>query len=1041
MQLGCGGCFFLFLLLLVTFAFAALGEEEQLNFAASLYRDGLYDPARQQLRLFLQNFPQSPRVPEAEFLAADSCLRLQRATEAAMSFEAFLNRHPQHPRYLEAQLGLAQAQLQMQDADAAQRIFLEVEQKATDPKILAGAQSGLGDIFYQKGDYSRATLYYGKVLAGEGPRESSPEVLYRRGEAFFRSERFPEAQKSFAAVLESAASPELKRQTRLRLALVVQQAEGAEAARPLLEAIINDPQFSAPGEEASYLLAWGYFQEGQFKEAGEAFKNLINKFPAGEKRKTAMLYLADCLFFRQRYAEGQKAYQDFLTAFPQDPQESRAQWGLIWSLVSEGQEQEAAYLAYKAHQAQMALTVDPLFLQALEALGEKNYPRVLELLPKVITRFPREETYWLMALCYEGLGEPRKAQAALLILQKEFPRGRYGPRALWETARLQYREGLWAASRESIQALLAQGSPDKAIPEAHFLLAQSWEKEHKYQKAEEIYLAAAENYPQSSWAPEALKGAAQSAYAINDYGQALTLYQKSAEKKKDPQNLLGIFLCRLQLKHYEEAGKTLEEMEKLSPPAPEVARAYEEWGKTQATLGHGPEAQKWFLQAENYGPEPPAALFRWSARLARGWSLYHGQAPDAAKELFLQILADSPPPAAAQEAHYALGIYFNNAGNPPAALSHLQAYLDGGPAESAYSQEAWWLLGQNKLKLQDTAGALATFKELIALDPWGPRADMAQLLIEEITLKAGDFIPSLEANPQYTAFNPRVYQDFGAQARRAERLLAQGESAKAQKILEGLLAQKLPALRGEVWPQAQLLLAQSYLPSKPERAQKLLRELGEKFPRSLYAPQALLLLGDLLRERRDYDKALKEYRRVFAGYPQSPPAALALFQTAQCQLALKDEAGALTSLVRLLEDYPQAASLKNRWAPVGLFFQQAGQWERADKALRFALEAAQEPPAQAQAHFYLAENLYLQGSLEAALLEFLKVGYLYPQGGDWVAASKYRAGEIYERKGQLTSAVNLYEKALENLKDESKARELRQKVQNLRQRLGRGNGS
>jgi len=94
-----------------------------------------------------------------------------------------------------------------------------------------------------------------------------------------------------------------------------------------------------------------------------------------------------------------------------------------------------------------------------------------------------------------------------------------------------------------------------------------------------------------------------------------------------------------------------------------------------------------------------------------------------------------------------------------------------------------------------------------------------------------------------------------------------------------------PFLPQVLWMHAYSLLASG----KTEETQKLFLNLLKKSPESEWAPWSQLGLGDIHFSKKDYDRAIEEYKKVLNLYPQSEVLSLALFQLSLCYRELNQD--------------------------------------------------------------------------------------------------------------------------------------------------------
>src|SRR5512133_1528106 len=102
-------------------------------------------------------------------------------------------------------------------------------------------------------------------------------------------------------------------------------------------------------------------------------------------------------------------------------------------------------------------------------------------------------------------------------------------------------------------------------------------------------------------------------------------------------------------------------------------------------------------------------------------------------------------------------------------------------------------------------------------------------------------------------------------------------------------------------------------------AQAAFADFIKRYPQSGFRPTALFWLGNSQYANRDYKGAIANFRALLAVAPEHPRAAEAVLSIANCQIELKDNAGARRTLDELIRTYPQseaAQAAKERLAKI-----------------------------------------------------------------------------------------------------------------------------
>jgi len=302
------------------------------------------------------------------------------------------------------------------------------------------------------------------------------------------------------------------------------------------------------------------------------------------------------------------------------------------------------------------------------------------------------------------------------------------------------------------------------------------------------------------------------------------------------------------------------------------------------------------------------------ARLYLGLTLVNQSDFKAARDELRGFVKDYPQNANIAQAMYRVAECSYLLNDLPAALPELQAYLKAHPADKL-AERAWPYLGDVQLRLNDPAGATVSFATAVRDYPQGALIEDAQF----------GWAKALEAQKQW------------AEALAKYRELTKGESPRA----------------AEAWFQIGNM---EFEAQRYAEAALAYQSLLDKYPANPLATDAALNAGFAWYRQANYDAAEKSFitaskepaREVTANYWRAlslksqgryPQAATALtelltksandpqaesiqFQLGMCQRLSGDLANAQTSLLAVVQKYPQG--------------------EYADDALHFATELAIE---------------------------------------------------------------------------------------------------
>ncbi len=151
------------------------------------------------------------------------------------------------------------------------------------------------------------------------------------------------------------------------------------------------------------------------------------------------------------------------------------------------------------------------------------------------------------------------------------------------------------------------------------------------------------------------------------------------------------------------------------------------------------------------------------------------------------------------------------------------------------------------------------------------------------------------------------------------------------------------------------------------------------------------------------------------------------------------EEESLSTYQVILEKSPQRLGPERR-LKLALLAQEKNRWKPAQEMLEALWHdrSALPDPIQAEVLFWLGEGAQHQGQLEQALDYYLRLSWKFPEQNIWAVTAMYRAGLIYEQRGMLDTARNLFQTVLRSADRDSQKEAARQRLDAIESRLGAG---
>ncbi|GAG29513.1 unnamed protein product, partial [marine sediment metagenome] len=159
---------------------------------------------------------------------------------------------------------------------------------------------------------------------------------------------------------------------------------------------------------------------------------------------------------------------------------------------------------------------------------------------------------------------------------------------------------------------------------------------------------------------------------------------------------------------------------------------------------------------------------------------------------------------------------------------------------------------------------------------------------------------------------------------------------------------------------------------KPNQAISEFRTLYKNYPNSEWAKEAIFRVGDILLEQGQRPEALNEFKLVVSKYKDTP-----FTRTANRKIG------------RILMDK-------------GDFLQAIEYFNKA--------QTTEDTDFNAQIQYDIAESYELNQDPESAIVEYLKVSYMYPQNTFWAARAELKCANLLENTQRWNQAIKVYER-------------------------------
>lgn len=946
-----------------------------------------YDDAREILRDYVKQFPNSDQLSDALYRVAECSYFLDETQTAETEFETFLKRYPRDDLVQWALPYLGDCQLRLNKPREAAESFRKSLELFPEGPLAEDSRFGSARCFELLGEASKAAEIYKQIASDEtGTRGAQAQLNLATLQ--FDAERFAEAADAYTDVEKRFPDSKLVPLARLNAGYAYYQLGDYRNAIAQFERSADDPQQSTTA---------GYWQGVAYKALGELDRaTAVLKATYQSGRQTAMadrlLYQwADCELRRENYAEARRL---FLQLADSRPDADLADDSLHFAA-------EAALLAGELEAAEKLLErfgerygESPLrFFHAIlrgrllaAKGGDGNLNQAIAVLQRVLDESELEQTRsaarFQLARVLQEKGDDRRAVQVVrpliedvkkqggeapfvdalvlagnsLLAQEQFeeaaeavsqylrlrPQGEQFDQALSARMLAYAHLGRKDEARSDLHALSKKMPGSPLVAETAYQAAEIAYEKKDWPWSAELFAAVAEITPKSAHHAAALSGLAWSQYQQEHYVQAAETFARVAESDADDSVLAP-----------EAAYKRAESLQKANRHA-KAAEAYQKaFEKFAPTKGAPADAEK---QGRGY--------YAYRAGLQAARMLRKLGEVDASHAAYETLLERFPKPARLDKLLDEWALLNYEAGEFERADAIFRRLVKETP-NSDLVDDARLSLAESDFIAGRLDEAKKTFRELHSSpNSEDSLQEIALKHLVEIAVEQRDWRQVESTAEQFLERFEQSQHRPDVRFRLAEARLHIGNIEAAQQELINLMQRTAePAVAEAGWlPRIWILLAEiAFRQRKYGETARLVEELRETHPDSSLLYQADEILGRSYKNQARFDEARKAFARV-----------------------VDDEHGRRTETA-------------------------------------------------AKSQFLLAETYLLQKRYRDAQREYLKVYHLYKYP-EWQAPALYQAAQCDEALGQWGSAVKAYEDLLQQFSDSEFAAKAKPRLQVARQK-------
>ena len=894
-----------------------------------------------------------------------------------------------------------------------------------------------------------------------------PKALHYLGVCLFNQKQYEAAAQAFQQSIEKGVEENFRELSAVYRGMALfeaarqQKPELYSAARNALEEYLRTYPNGSQRPQAQYYLAETLYFQGQKDQAAQAYRRFLQMFPDDGRAPDVLFALAVCEEELGNRQAALKNYQTFTERYPQHPKVNEVLYRIGEVQYSLGNFEQAELFFRKAGADSRFADADLAVIRSGDALVqmkrydeaaqqyasvEKRFPnsphiaranlgaakclylanRYQEALPLLIraTQAPevRAEAIHWAARCYLKLGQP---QQVLNLIDPETIKSAAAP---WNvTLQLDRADALYeipekreAAVKEYAQAAAMATDPaikGEALYDAAHTALGLGQISAARQYAEQFRKEISDHV----LSPDVDHILAECEFAESRYDTAAQMFDELARKyPKNPQ--VGLWRIR-QLTALQMAGKH-DAVVKLGqtlasalPQADDQAGILTLVGASQLELGNPKAAQESLLLALSRSGKGPSAD---RAMLLLAWA-YHKQGRTAdARTVVERMIKDFPQSTVLDRAYYELGKYCAALQDYTSAESAYREVLQRFP-ESSRVPAAMCELAQTLLKSNKSPEAEQILNGLLQKYANHPLASWARYLLGTLYFERQQLDRAMQMIDQALQGGLTGNERSAALYTQGLILIDKKQYDQAATIFKQILDEN------PRYPEADKVLYQwawaEKLAGKENEAIALFQRLIDTAPDSPHRPEAEYHVASHLYSQGRYSEAAALYHHCYQSGHDPDLIEKAVHRLGWCFFKLGQYENAAQTFSYQKSTYPKGSLVADAafMEAESLFMQ-----NKFKEALQLYESLA---PLDSQDYevlrlLHAGQSAAQMKQTDRALEYYRQVLAKFPATPEAIQAN-FETGMIHYERGELDTALKVFENVLENAKqipDETAAR-------------------
>ena len=575
-----------------------LVPEVSYRIGQALWAQKKYDEAIQNYKTVTDKYPKAPAAALAAIGIGYCLYDKANYAEAVAAFQQVAQTYPDTPQALEAQVQIGHCLLRQQKYDEALAAFGHVADNEKAGSAAQDASFWRAVTLQRKGDADAALAAFGKFVKDNPKSQYLADSYLHIGDLQLNANDPGAAATAYAAAAEATQDADTKRKARYGVAIAKFKQTPSDTTVAEVEKIIAENPKTELAAQLSLEVAQTRYTKEQYAEAAKAFDSFVTDWPEAAQAADAAYFAAVCYEKLKRTPEAVAAYERVVQKYPKGRYADQALGALINLYAAAGDTAKANQAAQQLREQypQSKAISAGLFNSARALYEAKKYAEAAKQYDDVIKSNPAPD---LAAQAWYGLGAARFADGdlegaltAFGTVADKFPQAEIAkslPDALFQIGEKRFDAKNYTGAQSVYQDIIKRFPDAKATLLAHYKLGWALLKQDRKQDALPNFLAVTDADADRAVVADARYQAARVLFEKPDYEKVAALLAPFIQGRDDlamtPWALVLLGRARLELK---QVAPALEAFKAVAARFPKHAAA----APAQLGLGRALKSQK-----------------------------------------------------------------------------------------------------------------------------------------------------------------------------------------------------------------------------------------------------------------------------------------------------------------------------------------------------------------------------------------------------------------------------------------------------------------